>query len=174
MAVGFTIPADQPDGVYVVTYDSSNQAVHTLISDGVAARDLVEFSGQGSQAAKRNGGPLLAARADDLTCPGGTLDRVSTDEAVAALKGQCNPNMPGAVNSGQDYYSKRGSTVAYFCNFGAGSELCTVFGLTDTYQRLTNECGLYGAGWRTVQDADHWYSIGYEDINALFCGRSHT
>lgn len=152
IATGFTIPSYQPDGIYQVSYDASGHATHTFLREGVNTAQT----------------PHLAVRDDSINCGNYGLDHQDTDRAVTGLRSQCNP---GAVGNGLDFYSIVGSTVAYFCNFGATATPCQNSEVADSYTRITNVCGLYGAGWRTVHDSGRWVSIGYEDSKANFCGR---
>jgi hypothetical protein len=135
MSTGFTIPSNQLDGVYEVSYDASGRAIHTFLREGVNNTEAQE----------------LAARDDGVNCGNYGLNHQDTDNAVTGLRRQCNP---GAVGNGLDFYSITGSTVAYFCNFGATATVCQSNEVADSYTRISNACGLYGAGWRTV-DVEH-------------------
>jgi hypothetical protein len=152
MATSFTIPPNQIDGVYEVSFDHSGRPTHTFL------REITNTTEPHH----------LTTRDDGSYCGNYNLDPLSTDRAVAALKAQCNP---GAVGNGLDFYSISGSTVAYFCNFGAAATVCQSGEIGDSYARVTNACGRYRAGWRSIHDSGRWISIGYEASNARFCGR---
>jgi hypothetical protein len=153
IATGFTIPTNQPDGVYEVSYDASGHAAHVFIAEAVAV----------SQAQN------LETRNDGVECGGYSLNGGNTDSAVDALKRQCDPR--GTIGKGLDFYSISGTTVAYVCNFGNGAIPCFRGDITKSYESITNACGRYQAGWRTLNNSTHWYSTGYEHTGAFFCGR---
>jgi hypothetical protein len=166
-ASGFTIPEGLQDGVYAVSYDASGEATHTLIASPIEASSAAVTKGRYAR-----GVSLSARNEDSIKCadPGYQLDHGSTDNAVEALRRQCNP---GAVGQGLDYWSMSGSTVAYFCNMGGAGTLCQVAELNDTWAKITGVCGSYWAGWRNIKtDWDgRSVSIGYEDRGVKFCGR---
>jgi hypothetical protein len=167
-ANGFTIPDNLQDGVYAVSYDAGGEAIHTLI------RGPVDTSGDAlprdRYARAADSRPSLFARLseDSVQCASYGLDHSSTDNAVEALRRQCNP---GAVGQGLDYWSMSGSTVAFFCNFGGTGTLCLLNEINDSFGRITNFCGSYTAGWRNIKDDSRSVSIGYDDRNTRFCGR---
>ncbi|KAH8889210.1 hypothetical protein GQ53DRAFT_825529 [Thozetella sp. PMI_491] len=162
--VGFTIPADQEDGVYMVHYDDAGEAVHTWLHGPVNESEITEA------ATKRDGLLRIARRdSDSVDCGGYDLAHADTDNAVEALKRQCDPS--GAISQGLDFYSIAGSTVAYECNFGNKAVICTRNEQGGSFDKITGVCGSYRAGWRTIQNSAAWYSIGYEDRGAKFCGR---
>ncbi|KAH8898836.1 hypothetical protein GQ53DRAFT_817066 [Thozetella sp. PMI_491] len=156
---GFTIPANQADGVYMVRYENG-QEIHTLLYAPVNKTEIAE-----STVKRRTSVPDTF---DNLACGDYKLDPTDTDNAVEQLKRQCNP---GAIGGGLDFYSIWGSTVAYLCNFGGNAIPCTRDGLAASFADVTGLCGLYGAGWGTQQTATDYVQTGYEDRNARFCGR---
>ncbi|TRX88846.1 hypothetical protein FHL15_010305 [Xylaria flabelliformis] len=151
-ATGFRVPEGQPDGVYRVNYDSAGSAVHTWLRAPVGTTDQVPTSGTTRSMHVRD--------YDYIDCGGYGLNSGDTDRAVASLKAQCNP---GAVNSGYDFYSISGSTVAYICDLGGSAIVCQQSELANSYAKITGTCGRYGSGWETVDTAAYKYQIGYED-----------
>lgn len=171
LAAGWTIPADQPDGVYRVSYDANGTAAHTLIAPPLTPEEKRSLLLAPKPA--RSPPSRIAGRQSDATYCGSTSDAAlhhqSTDNAVQALKNQCNP---GGIASGYDFYSIAGSTVAYVCNFGSTSWTCTVNDLTNDYAHITNICGWYQSGWRIRWPAtNRGAQIGYEPSWENFCGR---
>ncbi|EAQ85485.1 predicted protein [Chaetomium globosum CBS 148.51] len=145
-AAGWTIPADQPDGVYRVSYDANGTVAHTLIAPPLSPEE------------KRS---LLSAPKPGRSLPSRITGR--------QLSNQCNP---GGIARGYDFYSIAGTTVAYVCNFGSTSWTCTVNDLTNDYAHITAICGWYQSGWRIRWPAtNRGAQIGYEPSWENFCGR---
>jgi hypothetical protein len=167
-ANGFTIPDNLQDGLYAVSYDTGGKAIHTFIRGPFNASEHALPKHRYARAADSRS--LLFARQseDSIHCANYGLDHSSTDDAVEALRRQCNP---GAVGQGLDYWSMSGTTVAYFCNMGGTGTLCQLNEINDSFTRITNVCGSYGAGWRNIKDNSRSVSIGYEDRGVKFCGR---
>jgi hypothetical protein len=166
---GFTIPANQPDGVYVVDFNNDGEAVHTLIGPALNQTEVAQLAARDKAMKPSRIHATRDAAVNAITCGGYELDHISTDAAVEALKGQCGP---GAINDGKDFYSIAGSTVAYVCNFASNPWICYRDELTDTYQQITNFCGWYQAGWREFwRDGNTGALTGYEDRSKNFCGR---
>lgn len=168
-ATGFTIPDNLQDGVYAVSYDAEGKATHTFLRGPLDASEAALPKHRYARDADTRS-PLFTRNEDSLHCaqPKYELDHTSTDNAVNALRSQCNP---GAVGQGLDYWSMSGSTVAYFCNLGGTGTLCQLNEINDSFNRITGYCGSFWAGWRNIDDGSRSISIGYEDRYTKFCGR---
>ena len=163
---GFTIPQGQPDGVYAVSSDAKGVDVHTFLSAPVNSTEALSISATAAKFPRRG---LAARQTQEIGCQHYELNHVNTDEAVEALKRQCGP---GAINSGYNFYSISGSTVAYICNMGHTAVICESNGVGEVFGRITGVCGRYGAGWETRwADRNTGATTGYEDRSAKFCGR---
>ncbi|KAK4241746.1 hypothetical protein C8A03DRAFT_40840 [Achaetomium macrosporum] len=172
LVAGFTIPADQPDGVYGVTFDNDGKAIHTLIGPPLNQTEVAQLLAARAAAPEPmipSASRIHARQKDATYCGNYGLDHASTDAAVEALKFHCQP---GAVNAGMDFYSISGSTVAYICNIGKKGWVCQRSDLTSDYAHITDVCGWYMSGWRQYwRDGDTGAQTGYEDRNANFCDR---
>ncbi|KAH7123524.1 hypothetical protein B0J11DRAFT_506596 [Dendryphion nanum] len=164
-STGFTIPSDQPNGVYTVTYDAEGRAIHTLIGSPV---NHTEGSPNPLVSRSPNKLSLLARQADAVHCGGYDLNRPNTDNAVEALKNQCSP---GAIGGNLNFYSISGSTVAYVCNYNGAAVACTRNEIGESADRITGVCGSYRAGWRNLVRDGRNIQIGYENTGSKFCGR---
>jgi hypothetical protein len=181
-ATGFTIPGDQPEGVYIVSYDNQDEPIHEFISslgveggssiapDNSTEIDVILKEEKEGLAAKRSLYHRLHRReSDDRNCGGNDLDH-NTDMVVEALKRQCDP--AGAIGGAKDFYSIIGSTVAYVCNFKTHKPVaCWRDLLTASFTAITETCGAYRSGWRIMKAKDYHFSIGYEPADKKFCGR---
>jgi hypothetical protein len=169
MVAGVTVPQDQPDGVYTVTYDSDGNANHTLIAPPLSKEEVARrVAARGLESV--NPSRILARQKDSTDCGNYGLDRASTDAAVEMLKGQCTPY--GSISSGYNFYSISGSTVAYICNVHWNAWTCFRDDITNDLRHITNICGLYMSGWRRYyRDGNTGAQTGYEDRNAEFCDR---
>jgi hypothetical protein len=158
-AKGFTVPEGTPDGVYKVEYDAEGSETHTLIGEPVH-NAVARSEGSVSR--------LFARQADGVNCGGYDLNRQNTDDAVEALKRQCNP---GAIGGNLNFYSIAGGTVAYVCNYRGIAVTCSRNEIGDSANRITGVCGSYRAGWRNIRNDGRDIQIGYERTGSEFCGR---
>ncbi|KAK3303447.1 uncharacterized protein B0T15DRAFT_513625 [Chaetomium strumarium] len=170
LVAGFTIPADQPDGVYIVNFSNDGEAIHTLIGPPLNQTEVAQLAARAAAPRKpMTPSRIHVPRAPGIGCGNYDLDHGSTDAAVEALKFQCQP---GAINRGMDFYSIAGSTVAYICNYGSNAWACQRSDITNDLQLITNVCGWYRAGWREYwRDGNTGAQTGYENRDANFCGR---
>jgi hypothetical protein len=165
-AQGFTVSESTPDGDYSVSYDASGVASFLKLQD-------VE------PLTKRQDGPIavprrhLEARRDNIGCGdrNNELNHGDTDAANNALDAKCNGDRGAFVPGGTDFFAKRGSTVAFFCNWGGGNG-CDAGTRRRTSGQITDQCGWYKAGW--VEGVEAKISYGYDWAIARFCGRDHS
>lgn len=155
---GFSIPDGHPEGVYSVYLHSNGTEVHTKLADpsSAGARPPIH-----SAKFRRDTPPI------SIGCGNSALDPRDTDAANDDLDFQCGGFSGNDVGAGMNFYSFRGNTVAFYCNF-AGPNRC------DSVQRrsfdlaVTGFCGRYQAGWGTIWD---WaISYGYDVADSQFCG----
>lgn len=151
--------------------DDSGNSVHTLV--GPAVKD---FKPRGDSSKRSNIKRTLQG-ANNIGCGGTDFSGSpgTTNDAVAALKFQCNggPTGGGLVRPGKDFYSVGGKMVAYFCNFSTMDNNCYGDEVDDAIaNRITARCGSYQSGWDLIPDRAAQY--GYEDISAKFCGRGRN
>ncbi|KAJ7465394.1 hypothetical protein B0H11DRAFT_2049823 [Mycena galericulata] len=174
-AVCFTVPANQPAGVYMVTYNVDGTETHSLLS-------LTETNGTVPAATARSATPSAKFGASKRQIPGGNnaiscggyeLNHGDTDAAYNALGQQCGGG--ASVQSGRDFYSIAGCTVAYFCNYGAYADTCFQYEWVNVIQNaVTPDCGSYWAGWDQFYSSARQNQYGYEDVcgaGGNYCGR---
>jgi hypothetical protein len=158
IAAGFTVPKDQPDGVYSVSYENGTD-VHTLIAPAVSQAEVAHITAARDRQIRSQKSRLDARQYDDTSCSGYEMkDHGACDAAVEALKNQCNP---GAINTGKDFYSISGDVVAFLCNMGKNAWVCRRNDITDDYAWITKVCGWYISGYRNRGSGDSRISIGY-------------
>ncbi|KAF4617072.1 hypothetical protein G7Y89_g15075 [Cudoniella acicularis] len=169
---GFTIPDNQPNGVYKVSVDANGVETHTLL------RGLIENYTYVSTEPNKPLPTLHATsakfRRQDLTgqnniaCGGYSLVTSDVVSAVGNLEAQCGNG--AFVGGGKNFYSITGGTVAYFCNFSGGTNNCYASEMVEAAERITNDCGSSNGGWDIVPDRQCQY--GYErQPGNHFCGR---
>lgn len=157
----FEIPANTPDGVYVVSTDASGNEVHEKLADPSSGFTVPS---QPLSVRKR-----AMMKRDKTTCGDGReLNHGDCDAANADLDVQCGGPGGVFVPGGLDWYSKRGNTVAFFCNFG-GNNRCDSNSRGRASAAITAVCGLYKPGW-TGPDAGY-LTYGYDHVDSRFCGR---
>lgn len=159
---GFTIPADQPDGVYEVSIDSNGEYVHTKVADptDIAPENTVV---QRSRITKRSGLDQIYCFNQDV------LNSGDTDAANANLDSQCGPNGHG-VGSHLSVYAKRGGTVAYCCNNRSQGNTCYASTRQQASRLITDKCGRYVPG--AAYDSGAHLTYGYQGVNYNFCPSS--
>lgn len=157
----FTVPPNTPDGVYVVSIDDNGKEVHSKLADPSSS---ITPQGQPLSVRAR---PMIK-RAITTCGDNQELNHGDTDAANADLDNQCGGAGGVFVPGGHDWYSKRGGTVAFFCNFG-GDNRCDSNSRQRSSATITSVCGLYKAGW-TGPDAGY-LTYGYDHVNSKFCGR---
>lgn len=155
------------DGVYKVSTDASGLSTHTPISPIIKTA----FKPRGTNTKRSNAKRVLQG-AHDIGCSGYGFLGVDADNAVQALKNQCQGGSTGGgeVSANLDFYSVFGSVVAYFCNYSSLSNHCYQDEIQDAIQtRISAQCGSYVAGWDIVIDRALEY--GYQSPSSNFCGR---
>lgn len=161
---GFTIPHDQPDGVYNVVTHPDGAEEHILMGT-IDYTPAVARSGRTKDIKDIESREALDGEVPNYVgCYGsnGPLSIPDTDAANNALDAQCSHfNDLGYRKS---FYSKSGCIVAYFCNFQAGWG-CSPGTRQDWSRRITDQCGNYIGGYAEYDDWQYTkYSYGYRDF----------
>jgi hypothetical protein len=155
-AAGFIIPPNQPDGVYMVTYDSNSTEIHTPVNIGNRTSFLAS-SAKWKGVGKREIDPFT------IKCEKYDLDPCETDQAVEALDKQCGYG--ALVKKQHNFYSISGCTVAYYCNLSQGFSACSAIQRRVATEAITQTCGQYKAGWtESILFFDYNYRWGYENV----------
>ncbi|TLD14648.1 hypothetical protein PspLS_11019 [Pyricularia sp. CBS 133598] len=177
---GFTIPVGIPEGMYRVTIDDDGVAHHTRVEKPGAGANLSPAAvalplDTPTTAAPSNSSAPLDARQNSwsVTCADYDLDRNDADTVIRTLKWACGSGAD--LRAGDDFYSKYGNVVVYFCNTSRSTTYeCTEDLIGEELQGggVSHTCGAYRAGW------SNWggeVSIGYERVNSnlYWCGKNH-
>ncbi|KFY08573.1 hypothetical protein V492_06112 [Pseudogymnoascus sp. VKM F-4246] len=161
-AAAFTIPIGQPDGTYQVFTAPDGTETHTLIKAHVDTRNTVP--GKFDMAHKRTIAAVPAvpaAAGSSVNCGGYPLPHQETDDANNAVDEFCGGGR--SVGKHNDFYSLKGCTVAYFCNYDNGPQSCYASERQSTSRTITDFCGWYNAGWNNVQTTGRNVQYGYEN-----------
>ncbi|KAJ7501907.1 hypothetical protein B0H11DRAFT_2275073 [Mycena galericulata] len=173
-AVCFTVPANQPAGVYMVTYNADGTETHSLLSltetNGTVPAETVRSAAPSAKfgASKRqiSGGQNL------IGCGDYELAHGDADTVYNALGQRCGGGASVAGNT--DIYATAACTVAYFCNFSSNGDTCFEYEWVNVIQgTITPRCGSYYAGWDQFEGAARQNQYGYENFCAEgknFCG----
>ncbi len=165
---GFTIPTGQPDGVYAVSYDKNDVAVHTFIAEPVNRTEVAQVSAPAREFSRPS---RLAAKTDGrVRLPALRIEsrryRCGRGSAEAPMPARCY----------QQWLRLLFDHWKYCC-------LCLQYGphrhrlpegrsSPTHFSQITGVCGSYGSGWRTKWlDSNTGSTTGYEDRGAKFCGR---
>ncbi|KFX95807.1 hypothetical protein O988_05603, partial [Pseudogymnoascus sp. VKM F-3808] len=70
-----------------------------------------------------------------------------------------------SINARTAWYSLKGCTVAYFCNYTGGPQFCYKSERESTSRAITGACGLFNAGWMNIQDDGR--NVHYSHIKAI-------
>ncbi|CAG8955762.1 hypothetical protein HYFRA_00011630 [Hymenoscyphus fraxineus] len=152
----WTVPADQPDGVYSVSVDEAGIAHHELLEPPTVERRAIVKS------AKFSPKPALFSRAD-ITI---NLNHGDTDAVVNNLKSQCGSG--GVMGAHLSYYAKSGQALAYFCNHYSHSNTCYTWEVQDNLVGLGSQvCGSYAASAVYLHGKEGTY--GQDVVTARFC-----
>lgn len=163
-AQGFNVPESTLDGEYSVTYNANGDATFLKLGE-------VEPLATGEDSSITLPRRHLTARGENIRCGDrNELNHGDTDAANNALDAQCGGDRGAYVPGNTDFFAKRGSTVAFFCNWGGGNG-CDAGSRRRTSGQITASCGWYKAGW--VENTDYKISYGYDWVNSRFCGRDH-
>ncbi|KAJ7720758.1 hypothetical protein DFH07DRAFT_760708 [Mycena maculata] len=146
-AVCFTVPANQPAGVYMVTYNADGTETHALLS-------LTETNG---------------------TIPAATARSATPSAKFGASKRQISGGTNTIFCGGRDFYSIAGCTVAYFCNYRDTADTCFQYEWVNVIQNaVTPTCGSYWTGWDQFNSEARQNQYGYENLCGAgnnYCGR---
>ncbi|KAI1194915.1 hypothetical protein F5X97DRAFT_327012 [Nemania serpens] len=150
-ATSFTIPEGQLDGVYGVSYNADGSENHTRLAD--ISTELRTVAIRGATIEKRSG---------VITCDPreGGLNSGDNGAAATSLANQCG--FGAAVGAHLNYYSIKGCSVAYFCNFKKHSQVCTSTNAWNSFNDVNNVCGANVAGWEKYYDSDGNDQYGYQ------------
>ncbi|KAJ7035491.1 hypothetical protein C8F04DRAFT_530881 [Mycena alexandri] len=173
--VCFTVPTNQPAGVYMVTYNADGTETHSLLSltetnvtvPAATARSVSPSAKFGASKRQIGGGT------NAIFCGGYELNHGDTDAAYNALGQQCGGG--ASVLGGRDFYSIAGCTVAYFCNYRGTADTCFQYEWVNVIQNaITPTCGSYWAGWDQFNSQARQNQYGYENLCGAgnnYCGR---
>lgn len=148
---GFTIPPNQPDGVYqVLVYPNGTEEHARIDIDGHAAQ--ISYHNKTRAVAEEMPNSALCLTNQRK------LEHGATDAANSALDAQFGNNLD--VLMGCSVYSKSGCVVAYFCAIDGGWG-CSANIRQNWSGRITQECGRYFPGYAEWNDYDYErYSYG--------------
>ncbi|KAI8944744.1 hypothetical protein F4801DRAFT_570617 [Xylaria longipes] len=151
LATSFHIPQGQLDGVYGVSYNADGSENHTRLGD--IETELRILAIRGATVQKRSG---------VITCDPneGGLNANDNGAAATSLANQCG--FGAAVGAHLNYYSIKGCSVAYFCNFKKHSQVCTSGNAWASFNDVNNICGSNVAGWEKYYDSDGNDQYGYQ------------
>ena len=167
---GWTIPADQPDGVYSVSVDAAGNATHTFLAP-ISTDALAERSALLSPPGRHR----RQVPGHTAWCLDYRLTKADADLAYKSLAGQCGQGRRvSGGNSG--VYGRSGEVVVYFCNYAAngGANTCYSNELQDSIVNvLEKACGSYQASFDHRDD--RFCSYGQESVrsNPTYCGWPH-
>ncbi|UNI21632.1 hypothetical protein JDV02_007608 [Purpureocillium takamizusanense] len=140
-----TLPQEYVEGTYTVTYDDAGNEVHTRIAGPIAPRG--QDGGTVADAATRGVAEQSTNGYYAFCFCSHKLNAGDTDAAVADLKSQFpqDKHYDGSPN----YYSIRGSVVAYACNVKGKIfvQNATPLLITQMLDKVSNQCGRYVGGW---------------------------
>ncbi|KAL5346325.1 hypothetical protein ACLOAV_008594 [Pseudogymnoascus australis] len=154
-AAAFTIPLGQPDETYEVHTAPDGTETHMLLEAHVEGRNTVPD--KFAMAHKRRS----AADVSIVECGGYPLPHKDTDDANNAVDKHCGGGK--SIGKHNDFYSVKGCTVAYFCNYNDGPQNCYASERQSTSRSITATCGLYNAGWMNIRSEGRNVQYGYED-----------
>ena len=165
-AAAWTVPADQPDGVYSVQADEFGGFKHTLIRHTATATATNATPNLTTRSAKFH--PKRDnTGSNNIDCGGYALSPSDLANAQRELENQCGNG--AFVQGGLDFYSITGDSVVYYCNFSDDINNCFASEASDAFARIVSDCGPNNAGWDTIPARSDSY--GYESVGANFCGR---
>ena len=162
-SAAFTVPADQPNGVYSVSTDSSGASSHTLLRSIDSANSKPMLSASSAE---------VLPKADDdspdsIGCGDYTLFDRDVNAAAQGIYDRCGTGFN--VEAHKDIYALYGGTVSYFCNYSDGTNQCDAGEAQDAFSRVNATCGMNTAGWDINADVRK-DSYGYEARSVVFCG----
>lgn len=156
---GWTIPEDQPSGVYQVAVDASGNSKHVLVRDLDASTNSA-LSNAADLSKRENTG------INKVQCFDYLLNATDANAAVEGLESQCNGG--GFMKKDANYYVKVGDIVAYACNYSDGPNVCYGDEVKDGLARKVSVvCGNFIAGYNHVRVRG--LRFGYEKKDAKFC-----
>lgn len=167
-------PGGLADGIYTVAVDDNGNEIHTRVSDGVEVYTRVADAINLSLPPKTSRVDKRLTR--DIWCGCAfPVDHTNCDLATGDLKNQVSPDGKWVT---QNYYSIRGSVVAYVCNpfhryMGYYTDADFLGGI---FNEITGACGAYISG--NAQNIVGW---AYADVGYMqygdgldFCGSAET
>ncbi|EUC29465.1 hypothetical protein COCVIDRAFT_41222 [Bipolaris victoriae FI3] len=155
----FIIPEGTGDGVYEHHVDANGVDVHVKIGNAT------DFSATELSAYTKRVNSIRASRLqarEGAFCNQGpdkaNMHHGDTDAANADLDYQCSNY--GPTKGRHNYYSVRGNTVAFFCNYALNSVQCTAERRAQLSAAITRTCGWYHAGWWDGGLTSYGYDTG--------------
>ena len=161
-AAAWTVPANQPNGLYSVWTNNFNEPTHTPIALTTMPNSFTKPTTLRAKFPKRQN-----IGSNNIGCGDYSLSSTDNAAAIRALKEQCGKG--AFVGEGRDFYSIVGDSVVYFCNFSDETNQCFASEAEDAFGRISSQCGVDNAGWDIVRARNDQY--GYERVGSDFCGR---
>ena len=171
---GFTIPANQPDGVYEVSFDNTGLATHVFLAPINASA-----SAGVNPEARRGMRPNRRAAGHQPICQGyGMGDHNNAELAYHSLQSTCGNGhvVKGVSGRRSSIYARAGDAVTFFCNDrpNAGDNTCYKEELDYSIRKeLDPTCGKYNAGYDQMTDRQCQYGQDSYQRNPRFCGYDH-
>ena len=158
----FTIPADQPDGIYAVLPDEDGSLTNRVQLSSWPSTDLTLVAPTGTASAK------LARQAPSVVC--GTNKALNADDYAAATADLDKLCSGGAsIPAHQSFYSKHGTLVTFLCSTGAGGAPPAGVAGSHCSGLITDKCGKNNAGWVTISQVNVTYGVDLS--TATLCGK---
>ncbi len=159
----FTIPADQPDGVYaVLPAEDGSLTNHVQLSSWPSVDSALLTTPTGGLSAK------FARQAPSVVC--GTTKALNADDYAAATADLDKLCSGGAsIPAHQSLYSKHGSLVTFLCSTGTGGSPPAGVAGSHCSSLITDKCGKNNAGWVTISQVNVTYGVDLS--TATLCGK---
>ena len=166
VAAAWTIPSNQPNGVYSVSTDPAGISTHTLLHaiNGSTTNTKPTLTPRSAKFHPKRQGNVGS---NSIYCLTYALPNSDNGNAAAELENQCGNG--AFVGGRRDFYSIVGGSVVYYCNFSYDTNQCFASEAADAFSRITSECGLNIAGYDTIGARSDSY--GYDQPTAKFCGQ---
>lgn len=166
---GWTIPRDDPAGVYNVVVDASGNSKHVLVRDLSAstksalsdARTIAPRLSKGDLSKRESKGSIR------VHCQDYKINATDTNAAVVSLETQC---ADGAfIKKGDSLYAKIEDVVVYFCNLSDSSKVCNRDEVKDKLEKISGVCGNFVAGYHEKKGEERIGYVGSEDSKGKIC-----
>ena len=164
---GWTIPANQPKGVYTVTINSANEPIHTFVNHLTPGGFFVNVARDLTNTPKFRLRNRWTWSTDDINCHGYQLSPPDVDNIHESIRAQCNYDT--YLGGRYDLYAISRDVVGYYCNVEEDETLCAGDEVEYAEQRLDMVCGIYNAGNDTIVGNRSKYGREGLDYSKSFC-----